>query len=126
MTDAIPTKDGRAPRILVAEDEFLVALETETVLTELGCAVVGPASTYKQAEAMARTEQFDAAIVDVNLRGIEIYPIADIIAARGIPFAFATGFSAEGLAPAHRHRPRLQKPFHGDQMREILRVLLGR
>ena len=125
MIDALRTKDGRAPRILVAEDEFLVALETETVLAQLGCDVVGPANTFKQAEAMARTEEFDAAIVDVNLRGIEIYPVAEIIAARGIPFAFATGFSAEGVAPAHRGRPRLQKPFHEDQMREILRALLG-
>jgi CheY-like chemotaxis protein len=125
VTDVIRLKDGRAPRIFVAEDEFLVALETETVLTQLGCHVVGPANTFAQAEAMARGEAFDAAIVDVNLRGIEIYPVAEVIAARGIPFAFATGFSAEGLAAAHRARPRLQKPFHDEQMREILRVLLG-
>ena len=125
MTDVIRLRDGRAPRIFVAEDEFLVALETETVLTQLGCDVVGPANTFAQAEAMARGQDFDAAIVDVNLRGIEIYPVAEVLAARGIPFAFATGFSAEGLAAAHRARPRLQKPFHEEQMRDILRALLG-
>jgi len=125
MTDSIRTKDGRAPRVFVAEDEYLVALETETVLSALGCDVLGPANTFKQAEAMARAEEFDAAIIDVNLRGVEIYPVADILAQREIPFAFATGFSAEGVAAAHRTRPRLQKPFYDEQMREILRVLLG-
>ena len=98
-------------RVLVAEDEPIVRMELVQMLEDAGAVVVGEAATAAQAAALARTSRIDAAILDVNLNGESIGPVADVLHARGVQIIFASGYrDLEGLPPALRHLPRLQKP----------------
>lgn len=97
-------------RILVVEDEPLVAMLIEDLLLELGCTVVGPAATVAQALALADT-RLDGALLDVNLGAEQSYPVADKLAADGVPFAFVTGYGRHGLTGQHTERPTIPKPF---------------
>lgn len=99
-------------RILLVEDEMLVAMLLEDMLIEAGHSIVGPLARVDQAVEAARHEQIDLAILDVNVGGEEIYPVAEALAARDVPFAFATGYGAHGLRAPWQDRPTLQKPFH--------------
>ena len=106
--------DGAAPqrlRVLVVEDEILVALLLEEMLESLGHEVIGPVATLEKAVVAATEAAPDLAILDVNLRGRETYPVADILRARQVPFIFATGYSANRLPPPYDSGPVLQKPF---------------
>ena len=100
-------------KVLVVEDEALVSMLLEDMLTDHGCEVVGAASRLSQALDLVADEtlDFDAAILDVNLGGDPIFPVAEALAKRGAPFVFATGYGASGLPDHWRHRPTLQKPF---------------
>ena len=111
-------------RILVVEDEMLVLMETEDILADLGCDSVVSAATNEQALACIQTQQFDAALLDLNLQGVRSYPVADLLAQRGIPFAFATGYGGEGLRAGDRSRPLVVKPFGVEQLSAVLEVLL--
>jgi DNA-binding NtrC family response regulator len=111
-------------RILLVEDEMLVAWLLGDMLTELGCAVVGPASSVNQALAMIDAENIDAAVLDVNLNGQMSYPIADALAARGVPFLFSTGYHKDTLLDGYRTFPVLQKPFHRSILSDTLAKLL--
>jgi CheY-like chemotaxis protein len=119
----LPSKPAETPawRILVVEDEFLVAADIALMLEELGCHPVGPIGELEAAIRAAREEPLDAALLDVNLHGQSAMPVADALAARDIPFAFCTGYGAQGL-PRHGDAPRLAKPF---QTRELQRAILA-
>ncbi len=97
-------------RILLVEDEPLVSAITEEWLLELGHDVVGPAANLTLALELAATA-IDGAIVDVSLGRQSGYPVAELLAARSVPFLFATGYGQEGLDPAWRGHPTLMKPF---------------
>ncbi len=103
-------------RVLLVEDESVVAMLIEDILGELGCEVVGPVAQVRKAVEMAQHETIDAAILDVNLNGHDVYPVADVLAARNIPFIFATGYGKDSLRAPYDGRPMLQKPF---QQRDI-------
>lgn len=103
-------------RILLVEDEMLVAMLLEDMLSEAGHTIVGPLARIDQALQAARNEPIDLAILDVNVGGEEVYPVAEALAAREIPFAFATGYGAHGLREPWQERPTLQKPFHRDDL----------
>ncbi|MGN6327600.1 MAG: response regulator [Rhodanobacter sp.] len=103
-------------RILLAEDEMLVAMLLEDILIDQGHALIGPLAHLDQALHAARHEALDLAILDVNLNGQEIYPVADVLLERGIPFAFSTGYGAQGLAERWQKHPTLQKPYHRDEL----------
>jgi CheY-like chemotaxis protein len=107
-------------RILVVEDEMLVLMELQDMLADLGCEAVVVASTNEQAIALIDTQHFDAALLDLNLKGIRSYPVADVLAARGVPFAFATGYGGSGLRDDDRERPLLVKPFGSAELETIL------
>lgn len=107
-------------RIFVVEDEMMIAMLIEDMLGELGCETVGPSARIEDALALARESAIDAAVLDVNLNGRETYPVADVLAQRGIPFIFATGYGAGGLTERFREVPTLQKPF---QERDLARLL---
>lgn len=102
----------RGRRVLVVEDEALVAMLVEDALLDAGCSVVGPAATVQEAlsllEAGAAPE---AAVLDLNLAGETSTPVADALASLGVPFVVATGYGAAGLPPEHRDAPVLAKPY---------------
>ncbi|MDN2566857.1 response regulator [Aquibium sp. A9E412] len=113
-------------RIFVVEDEALVAMNLEMMLEELGCAVVGPAMRFDAAEAMlAEGVAVDAAVLDVNVGGRPVFPLAERLAAAGIPVVFATGYGREGLAEGWATRPVLQKPYLAADLARALRRALA-
>ena len=119
---AEPNTSGR--RILVVEDEFLIRMLLEDMLTDLGYELVGVAGRVDEATEMAKSKDFDLAILDVNLDGHDVYPVADLIAKRGVPFMFVTGYGGRGLPDSYRGRPTLQKPFQLDELKKMLGQLL--
>jgi len=100
-------------RLLLVEDEALVAMMIEDLLMSLGCDIV--ASVRSVPDALAAIErlgpQIDGAILDVSVSDQHVYAVAEALAARGVPFAFATGYDAESLDPRFAGRPTLAKPF---------------
>jgi CheY-like chemotaxis protein len=113
----------RRLRILVVEDEMLVAMNIEDMLLDLGHEVAGLASRLGPALALARESQFDAAMLDVNLDGEPSFPIAELLAERRIPFLFATGYGRAGIEERFRDRPILQKPFRASELAAALTTL---
>lgn len=113
-------------RVLVVEDEFLVALGLEDNLRSLGYTVVGPVSTLAAAMEAAAAEQVDAAILDVNLNGEPVYPAAAILADRGIPFLFCSGYTGTVRAPRpFVDVPRVAKPYTSRVIADALAELLS-
>ena len=102
---------------------MLIAMMLEEVLLQLGCELVGPASRLAKAVELAGSAAIDGAILDLNLAGKEIYPVAAKLAERGIPFAFATGYAAEHVDAAYRQRPVLHKPFEAQELAHTLMQL---
>ncbi|MEH3146553.1 MAG: response regulator [Methylobacterium frigidaeris] len=111
-------------RVLLVEDESLVAMLAEDMLLDWGCDVV-VAMRLDQALVQARTHAFDLAILDVNLGAARSYPVADLLSERGVPFLFATGYGRHGVEPDYCHAPVIQKPYQGAQMQGALERLLG-
>jgi len=113
-------------RILVVEDEMIVAMLIEDILMDGGATVVGPAARVAKALDLLGTEEVDAALLDVNLAGENTMPVAEELRRRGIPFAFATGYGAAGLPDGFASQPLLQKPFQERDLQEVIaRVLAG-
>ena len=112
-------------RVLVVEDEPIIAMALEDMLVDLGCEVVGPAATLAQAQALAESAAIDAAMLDININSGRSYVIADELRRRAIPFAFATGYGEEGIENGGGDAPVLQKPYRQGQVEEVLRRLLG-
>jgi DNA-binding NarL/FixJ family response regulator len=110
--------------ILVVEDEFLVAMELEAFLRDAGWNVVGPAGTLAGAVRLARSANCDGAVLDVNLGGDRVDEVASILAGRGIPFVFVTGYGRENLPAAHRDNPLISKPMNGQALVQAVRDLL--
>ena len=110
----MPTKT-----VLLVEDEALVAMMMKDTLAELGFSVVGPVSRAADALVTARLDQLDAAILDVNLGGDLIYPVAEMLAARSVPFVFVTGYDAESIDSRFAHVPVLQKPIERDVLQRL-------
>src|SRR3954467_13189359 len=101
-------------RILIIEDNSMIRMLLEDMLETLGYAVAGEAAQIDEALEAAKTATFDAAILDVDLAGKSCEPVAQALAARQIPFVFATGYGAQALPEAFRDRPTLKKPFQLD------------
>jgi CheY-like chemotaxis protein len=98
-------------RVLIVEDEMMVAMLIEDVLTDHGYEVAGAASTVDQALSFVSTLQFDAAILDLNLNGRDTYAVAEALQAKPRPFIFSTGYGAGGVRAPFQHVPVVQKPF---------------
>ena len=117
---------AQRPTVLVVEDESLVAMLLETILDDMGCAVVGPESNIDDGLISATTEpSLDAALLDVNVAGREVFPVAVALKARGIPFVFSTGYGEGGLPDEWRGQTTLQKPFTEDAVRNALMKAVG-
>lgn len=101
---------------------MLIAVLLEEMIADLGHEVIGRAAALDEALQMARDGSLDVAILDVNLNGEDVHPVADVLAARGIPFAFSTGYGQRRLPEPHRDRPILHKPF---QRHDVAKIFTG-
>jgi two-component SAPR family response regulator len=108
-------------RLLVVEDEALVAMLIEDILLDLDCVVIGPVGTVAQALALLHVEEIDGALLDVNLGGGErSYPVADALAARDVPFIFVTGYGETGVERRYAPVTVLQKPFDPRSLERVV------
>jgi CheY-like chemotaxis protein len=114
-------------RVLVVEDMFLVAMDLSDLLADSGCEVIGPASTVKQALEKIEGVELDGALLDVNLDGERSFPVAESLAARGIPFVFLTGYDSQTVFPdKFQDVPRLAKPLEPKMLASAVAVYFGR
>jgi DNA-binding LytR/AlgR family response regulator len=113
--------------VFVLEDESLLLFELEEMLAELGCTVVGPAMRLDQADAMLETAAAaDIAVLDVNIGGRLVFPLAQKLRERNLPIVFATGYDREGLPPDWRNERILPKPYSREQVAAALLELAQR
>jgi CheY-like chemotaxis protein len=125
---SVPTKPPaptKALRVLVVEDEVLIRMLFEEMLADLGHAVEGSVGRVDEALELATQSQCDCAILDVHLNGVEVYPVAEALEARGIPFIFATGYAGAEMPEQFRGRPTMQKPFQAERLHELLSQISG-
>lgn len=109
-----------APRILIVEDEAMVAMLIEDLLVELGYRTTGPVARVSEALACVAADEIDGAVLDVTLIDGKSFPIADALFARGIPFVFLTGYGLAGIDEPYRSHPVVQKPFTRDLFEQTL------
>jgi CheY-like chemotaxis protein len=122
-----PTTAGttpRRPRVLLVEDQALVAMEFEAMLADLGCAVIGPFARVAPALHAARSEPLDGAVLDVNLAGERSFPIAHLLLALQIPFFFVTGLTSAALPPPLQDVPSLTKPVRTQAFAALVQQFL--
>lgn len=112
-------------RVLLVEDEALIAMSVEDMLEELGCEVAASASSLEEALCKARSGGFQCALLDVNLGGKEVFPVAQLLSEQGIPFAFASGYGPAGLPDLYRTRPVVSKPFQLEDLSTALSTALA-
>ena len=112
-------------RMLVVEDEGLVAMLIEDMLDEFGCKLVGPATNVPRALELIAKESIDVAVLDLNLDGKDTYAIADALQRKNVPFIFATGYGSAGLRQEYGNRPVLQKPFPASDLETALTEALS-
>ena len=104
-------RSAKGRRVLVVEDELIIAELIEEILLDLGAEVLGPVARLDAALQLATQEPIDAAVLDVNIRGGSSYGVADILTQRGIPFVLCSGYGDWALQERYRDRPRLTKPY---------------
>jgi CheY-like chemotaxis protein len=107
-------------KVLVVEDEMMIAMLIEDMLDELGCELVGPATNVPRALELIGKEQVEVAVLDLNLDGKDTYAIADALRQKNVPFIFATGYGSTGMRPEYGDRPVLQKPFQAKDLETAL------
>ena len=105
-------------RVLIVEDEIVVALFLEDVLDEFGYQVAGVVTQLD--DAMLREPDYDIAVLDVHINGRNVFDFADVLARRGVPYVFATGYGERAIPERHRCSPVLQKPFQPDELKRVL------
>lgn len=113
-------------RVLLVEDDSLVAMSLEDMLVELGCTIAACAGNLTDALERASKGEFEFALLDINLHGKGVFPVADALAEQGIPFAFASGYGRAGLPDGYRDRPVVSKPFQLDELSGVISSALGR
>ena len=116
----MPTSRLTGTRILLVEDDSLVGLDLEQMLMGAGCEVVGALSSVAAVVACLGIDVVDGALLDVNLGREPVYPVADLLRQRGVPYVFLTGYGSDILPDAHRDRPVILKPF---EPRQVLMAL---
>jgi DNA-binding NtrC family response regulator len=112
---ASATKGGKR-RILLVEDEYFVAIEVVRALEDEGAVAVGPTRTVQEARKVMEREAIDAAILDINLHNQPVFPLADELEQRKVPFVFATGYGEQAIPARFRHVPRFEKPLDLDAL----------
>jgi CheY-like chemotaxis protein len=121
LSDGVANADTlQGLRVLVVEDEAAISLLLEDMLLDFGCEVIGPAARLAAALDAVERETVDLATLDVNVAGEPIYPVAETLARKGVPFVFSTGYGSAGIKDAYRDRPVLQKPFAQHDLQQKL------
>jgi DNA-binding response OmpR family regulator len=120
MKDAMARAALPRSRILVVEDEFLIAAMVKDMLSDLGYECLGPITTMEAGVVAAATEEFEGAIINLLIQGRHAYAIVEILASRGIPFCFASGLTKQDVSEAWRDRPFLMKPYALADVRDFL------
>ena len=123
MTDEGKTVAGK--RVLVVEDELMIRMLLEGMLTDLGHTVAAEAGGIDEAVALAKKGAFDVAVLDVNLNGHPVTPVVEILLERGVPFIFASGYGQRGVPEAYRAIPTLQKPFQADALAQAIETAVS-
>jgi len=122
MTDA-NTLRFPGLRVLVVEDNYLMAESTAMTLTDFGCEVVGPAGQLEKAMELAEREPLDGALLDINLRGKLAFPVGLILRRRNVPFALVTGYGEQfKVIEELADTPRLEKPYTLNELKSLLAV----
>jgi len=124
-TERIPMHDPRQPRVLIVDDETMVSMLIEDMVADFGGHVVGPAASFEQAMTWALEADLDLAILDVNLGGQAVYPIADVLRYRDIPFIFTTGYDSSVIPHPYRGQRVLSKPFSHQSFWETVEEVLA-
>jgi CheY-like chemotaxis protein len=115
---------SRGGSVFLVEDEVMIRMMVADMLEELGYSVAAEAGEIGEAMKLAETAEFDLAILDVNVNGKMISPVADLIKARQRPFIFATGYGSSGLPEEYRDRPALQKPFQIETLAKVIDTVM--
>ena len=107
-------------RVLVVEDELMIRMLLEGMLTDLGHTVAAEAGAIDEALTLAKQGEFDFAVLDVNLNNEPITPVVEVLVRRGVPFVFASGYGRRGVPEAYRQNPTLQKPFQVEALAQAI------
>lgn len=118
--------DNERFRVLIVEDESLLSMMVEDILCDLGWEVPANVASVSEALQALRDGEFDLALLDVNVAGEDVFPVADALHDRNIPFVFATGYGVRGIRADLRHHPILEKPFTMDQLIRTMQTTAGR
>lgn len=121
---AVEAASHAGKRVLIVEDESLVAFLIEEYLADAGCDTVGPFGSVAKALEAVRSETFDLAVLDVNLNGERSYPIADALEERGIPFLFLSGYGDTGIPSGRCDWKVCAQPFRGNDLTGMLAAIL--
>jgi two-component sensor histidine kinase/DNA-binding response OmpR family regulator len=122
----VALRSGASKRLLLVEDEAVVGMMMRDVLGDIGYFVTGPFCTLNEALAAAGADNFEGAILDVNLAGEMVYPVAEILSGRGVPFVFVTGYDDGGIDDRYRNVPMVQKPIAREDLEAALRAAFDR
>lgn len=125
MVDGVDRGVLHGKKVLIVEDEALIAMLFEDILEDTACQIVGPAMNVRQAMALAEAEEIDIAVLDVNLNGESSFPVAALLQSRGVPLVFSSGYGSQGLPPEWQDRPTLPKPFTSDEVVDTLARLIA-
>ncbi|MES2600190.1 MAG: response regulator [Pseudomonadota bacterium] len=117
-------KAGSPISILLVEDEVMIRMMVADTLEELGYTIAGEAGDIDEGIRLVQAIDFDIAILDVNVNGKVITPVAEAVQMRGLPFVFATGYGAQGLPEKFRDRPTLKKPFQIETLARTIETVL--
>jgi CheY-like chemotaxis protein len=123
---AITRQEFSEIRVFVVEDNLLVADLVVDALQDSGCSVIGPVSSVEEAIPLAEAAPLDGALLDINLHGEQCFPIAEVLAKRGIPFAFLTGYGDAPVPLAYRDKPLLPKPFRLEDLAKLVKEPLNK
>ena len=110
--------------VLVVDDEPMIRMLIQDMLDDLGHTLAGEAARIDEALKLARRAEFDVAILDVDLNGQPIWPVAEVLVARGLPFILATGYGQRGVPEPYRGTPTLGKPFDADALEQAIKAAL--